>query len=92
LISFILTSTIADTLRLLPPISMSAVPMTASSPFSLASGGANGIGFTIVFDVTRAAIKIIVLDRRGDVAEREVEPDKFARIGLDVVLLLKAAE
>ena len=36
LISFILASTIADTLRLLPPISISAVPMTASSPFSLA--------------------------------------------------------
>ena len=36
LISFILASTIADTLRLLPPIRISAVPMTASLPFSLA--------------------------------------------------------
>ena len=36
LISFILASTIADTLRLLPPIRMSAVPMTTSLPFSLA--------------------------------------------------------
>ena len=52
-----------------------------------APGGADGIGFTIVFDVTRAAIKIIVLDRRGDVTERQVEPDKFGRIWLDVILL-----
>ena len=57
-----------------------------------APGGAHDVALAVALEIAGAAVDVVALQRLGDVGKGQAEADELRRVGLDVVLLLEAAD